>query len=111
MLFSTRKSPAALPQNFSAFQAGVVMKADNVNTALHVPKPAKSLGKLTRAQVPYYAIAEVVPYVGGDHHAAIAEAAYFHAERRGFAPGHELDDWLAGEGEINERLISEGRQF
>jgi hypothetical protein len=44
-------------------------------------------------------------------HCAIAEAAYFHAERRGFAPGHELDDWLAGEADITERLSSEGRQF
>lgn len=30
----------------------------------------------------------------------IAEAAYYHAEQRGFAPGHELDDWLAAEAEI-----------
>jgi hypothetical protein len=27
----------------------------------------------------------------------IREAAYFKAERRGFAPGHELEDWLAAE--------------
>lgn len=27
----------------------------------------------------------------------IQEAAYFLALRRGFAPGHELDDWLAAE--------------
>ena len=27
----------------------------------------------------------------------IAERAYFRAERRGFAPGHELDDWLLAE--------------
>lgn len=27
----------------------------------------------------------------------IAEAAYFKAERRGFAPGHELSDWLEAE--------------
>lgn len=30
----------------------------------------------------------------------IAEAAYFRAERRGFAPGHELDDWLQAEAEL-----------
>ena len=30
----------------------------------------------------------------------IREAAYFEAERRGFAPGHELEDWLAAEAEI-----------
>ena len=33
----------------------------------------------------------------------IAERAYFRAERRGFAPGHELDDWLAAEAEQGER--------
>jgi hypothetical protein len=31
----------------------------------------------------------------------IAEAAYYIAERRGFEPGAELDDWLAAEGEID----------
>lgn len=30
----------------------------------------------------------------------IREAAYFHALQRGFAPGHELDDWLAAEREV-----------
>ena len=30
----------------------------------------------------------------------IAEAAYFHAERRGFAPGNELSDWLQAEVDV-----------
>lgn len=34
------------------------------------------------------------------HHAKIADAAYFRAEKRGFEPGHELDDWLAAETEV-----------
>lgn len=38
-----------------------------------------------------------------DRHAAIAEAAYLRSKNRGFAPGHELDDWLAAEAEIDER--------
>ena len=29
--------------------------------------------------------------------AMIAEAAYYRAEKRGFAPGHDLDDWLEAE--------------
>jgi hypothetical protein len=33
-------------------------------------------------------------------HAMIAEAAYYRAERRGFAPGHELEDWLQAEAQI-----------
>lgn len=31
----------------------------------------------------------------------IREAAYFKAEQRGFAPGHELEDWLAAEAALN----------
>ncbi len=37
----------------------------------------------------------------------IAEAAYFRAEARGFAPGHETEDWLAAEAEV-DRLLSGG---
>lgn len=37
----------------------------------------------------------------------IAEAAYYIAERRGFAAGCELDDWLQAEAEI-ERCESAG---
>jgi len=34
----------------------------------------------------------------------IAKAAYFRAERRKFEPGHELEDWLAAELEVDRRL-------
>jgi hypothetical protein len=48
--------------------------------------------------------AEQVSEDGGAHTAAhfdkIAQAAYFRAEHRRFAPGHELDDWLAAEREV-----------
>jgi hypothetical protein len=33
--------------------------------------------------------------------ALIATAAYYRAERRGFAPDHETEDWLAAEREID----------
>ena len=39
-----------------------------------------------------------------ERHQLIAEAAYFHAERRSFNPGHELEDWLRAEAEIETRL-------
>ena len=38
----------------------------------------------------------------------IAIAAYYRAERRGFASGCELDDWLAAEAEIEESARSQG---
>lgn len=36
--------------------------------------------------------------------AMIREAAYYHYAERGFAPGHDLDDWLAAEAEIEHRM-------
>jgi len=36
----------------------------------------------------------------GQRHAMIAEAAYYCAERRGFAPGHELEDWVQAEAQM-----------
>lgn len=44
-----------------------------------------------------------------DRHASIALAAYFRSESRGFAPGHEVEDWLAAEEEVDQRLLGEGR--
>jgi hypothetical protein len=34
----------------------------------------------------------------------IAEAAYYCAERRGFEPGHEMEDWLEAEAQIEVML-------
>ena len=36
----------------------------------------------------------------------IATAAYYKAERRGFVPGHELDDWLVAEREVRRPFRS-----
>ncbi len=41
----------------------------------------------------------------------ISEAAYHHAEARGFEPGHELEDWLTAEAEVDARLSGEGRAY
>lgn len=43
---------------------------------------------------------EAVAAVRPDARAAIAERAYYKAERRGFAPGCEIEDWLAAEREV-----------
>jgi hypothetical protein len=34
----------------------------------------------------------------------ICEAAYYRAEKRGFTPGLEADDWVQAEAEVLERL-------
>jgi len=48
-------------------------------------------------------------FVGpGQRTALIAKAAYFRAESRGFAPGHETEDWLAAEAEVDAKLLRGG---
>jgi len=56
------------------------------------------------------AVAGVAPAVTREaRHAVIAESAYLRAERRGFAPGHETEDWLAAEAEVDALLkVSHG---
>ncbi len=63
--------------------------------------------KLWHSKSPYYAMVTAAPAFSDAPHTAIAEAAYFRAERRGFVAGHELEDWLAAETEIKERLFGE----
>jgi hypothetical protein len=42
-----------------------------------------------------------------DVYRLIQESAYFKAKARGFAPGHEVQDWIEAEAEVRLRL--EGR--
>ena len=36
-----------------------------------------------------------------EHHSQVADAAYFHAEHRGFKGGDQVADWLTAEAEID----------
>ena len=38
----------------------------------------------------------------------ISEAAYYRAKQRGFAPGHELEDWIQAEAEVMRRVGNGG---
>jgi hypothetical protein len=46
----------------------------------------------------------VKPVNEAERRAMIARAAYFRAERRNFAPGQELEDWVAAEAEVDHHL-------
>jgi hypothetical protein len=50
--------------------------------------------------------ADVVAAVIDPEHrrALIAQIAYYRAERRGFEPGHEAEDWLSAEAEVDTAL-------
>jgi Protein of unknown function (DUF2934) len=73
-------------------------------------KPAN--GKLKRVQHPVVTEGNAGFSASSHSHDTrtdmIAKAAYQLAEQRGFAPGHELDDWLAAEFEVNQRLMGNG---
>jgi hypothetical protein len=47
--------------------------------------------------LPVHAVAPAVEAGEPVSQAMIAEAAYYRAEKRHFAPGQELDDWLEAE--------------
>jgi hypothetical protein len=44
--------------------------------------------------------------VSPDVQKTIAEAAYFLAEKQNFAPGHELENWLAAERQVLGQRLS-----
>lgn len=72
--------------------------------ALTTPNP-RSPRKNTADKTPRKARASAAPLIDPQRRRAlIAEAAYFRAERRGFAPGHEAEDWLAAEVEVDTTL-------
>ena len=52
----------------------------------------------------YAAAAAVEMPSAAEIYELIAQAAYYRAEKRGFTPGLEADDWLQAETEIMERL-------
>jgi hypothetical protein len=49
-------------------------------------------------------VATARPPTPQERDSRIAIAAYFNAEHRGFAAGHELEDWLAAEAEVDAEL-------
>jgi Protein of unknown function (DUF2934) len=61
---------------------------------------------MDRKQTPLYgelviaSAGEDQPGVQAEVKAMIAEAAYYLAEKRGFVPGYELEDWLKAEAQI-----------
>jgi hypothetical protein len=61
-------------------------------------RPAPKTMRPLRADV-------VAAVIDPDHRRAlIAEVAYYRAERRGFEPGHEVEDWLSAEAEVDTAL-------
>ena len=62
------------------------------------------------AENPFAVIADIRRSTGSsslshdERKRVIAQVAFYHAMRRGFAPGGELEDWLAAEREVARAL-------
>jgi len=53
----------------------------------------------------FYGPRDPLDRLWGERERWIQEVAYHKASKRHFAPGHELDDWLEAEREVNEALM------
>lgn len=69
---------------------------DNVQAKAQTNKPAHTI-TTGREAPPASGFAQ-------ERHRLIAEAAYYRAQARGFAPGGEMDDWIQAEAEIDHVL-------
>jgi hypothetical protein len=67
-------------------------------------KTARAKSSTPRVRKTAKNVAAPVTISGDVRRAMIAEAAYLRAERRGFAPGSEAEDWLAAEAEVDVLL-------
>jgi hypothetical protein len=75
-------------------------RSDEVSaTADTRPRTQAKAARTTKAKAPQRAAVSAE-----DRRAMIAQAAYLRAERRGFAPGQEAEDWLAAEVEVDALL-------
>ncbi len=77
------------------------------------PKPApkaapKSTPKAAAAKPPRSRTKKPAGVPAEQRRHYVEMAAYYIAERRGFAPGNPLEDWVQAEAEI-DRLLAEGR--
>lgn len=73
--------------------------------ATATPKPDTATTKTAAApRKPASEQRSAAPMTGEEAKRLIAEAAYYRAARRNFAPGHELEDWIQAESEVMQRL-------
>jgi hypothetical protein len=91
-----------------AAEAAPVEPAGSAAAASSASAEARSARRRTVAPKAEPAPAAPVAVSADTRRGMIAKAAYLRAERRGFAPGFEEDDWLTAEKEV-DALLSAGQ--
>ena len=76
--------------------------SSNGPTAPPQPEDERSVAASGSASAQAEYVQEGRPADEEDRQRLIAVAAYYRAERRGFAPGCEMDDWIEAEAEIQQ---------
>jgi len=71
------------------------------------PAPVKAAPKKKAAPKPKAAEPVRQAVSPDQRRGMIAQAAYLRAERRGFAPGGEHEDWMAAEAEVDALLSAD----
>ena len=61
--------------------------------------PTRPRSEIAEPAPPIRAPAAIDP--SSSREALISTAAYYRAQKRGFRPGHEIEDWLAAEREVD----------
>jgi hypothetical protein len=74
-----------------------------------MPRKAATTPPKTKTAPPQPAAKDAAEITDAGIRKEIAKAAYQRAERRGFAPGHEVEDWLAAEAQVKARLGLSGK--
>lgn len=74
-------------------------------TANDPPIPDVDVGKAIMMEKKPATTAEGAVPMAQDQQERIALAAYYKAEQRGFESGHEMEDWLAAECQINSESV------
>lgn len=112
---SSNPAASAAPPRTVAQRPAAVASPANATGAASTQTPGESPGKSAAKAAPRrarQAKADPAPRkvaVSDEQRLAmIAQAAYFHAERRAFAPGGEVEDWLAAEAEVDALLKAAG---
>ena len=104
---SAKAAPAKRPAPAKAFTE---TRAKPAAKAIAKTKPApktKAAPKVAAAKAARPTVRKPVSVQLEQRKHYIEMAAYYIAERRGFAPGNLLDDWVQAEAEI-DRLLAEG---
>jgi len=111
---ATRKTAAKTPAKSPAAKATKTAAKAEGKPAAPAPRRAAPADRIPAAAAsakagagspgpggtPTKARKPIEPPVGEARYRWIAQAAYLRAEKRGFAPGGEIDDWLAAEAEF-----------